>query len=185
VARGGDWIDASVARARGASTSKVTAAKERKLDLAHINPKDGVQVALDIYHEELIRYALSQLGEAWKEAAASVEEPLQICVAGGTSKVPGFETRFREVLEQTRLPFEVEGVRFAAEPLTAVASGALVAAISAERKSQGRSEPVLRSRTKLGTVVTTGGDGGQVAPGGALAPSRPAAPAEEAAPTLG
>ncbi|MFC1708389.1 hypothetical protein ACFL59_16475 [Planctomycetota bacterium] len=140
VARGGDWIDEMVSRARGMPRSKVTSAKEKKLNLNSVDRRDGLSVALDIYHEELVRYTLQNVAEAWRHAAASVEDALEICVAGGTAKVPGFEDRFRAVLDQAALPFSVSGVRFASDPLTAVASGALVAAISAEKKRQKKEE---------------------------------------------
>ncbi|MHC4389732.1 MAG: disk-shape morphogenesis protein volactin [Planctomycetota bacterium] len=134
VARGGDWIDHMVGKARGMKKSKVTSEKERKLNLAKISRKNGLHMALEIYHEELIRYALQNICEAWKEGSASIEEALPICVAGGTASVPGFEEVFVRVLEEIEPPFEVADVSFASDPLTAVASGALVAAISAEKK---------------------------------------------------
>lgn len=137
IARGGDWIDQMVARARSMSRSKVTSIKERKLDLDDIDPKNGLQVALEVYHEDLVRYTLKNIAAAWKEASAEVEEALPVCIAGGTSKVPGFAAMLENLLADLKLPFEVEGVTFAQDPLTAVASGALVAAISAEKKQGG------------------------------------------------
>lgn len=156
VARGGDWIDQMVANARGMSRSKVTSAKERRLDLGKIKRRDGLHVALEIYHEELIRYALRNLAAAWNDASASVDEAMTICVAGGTASVPGFQERFEAILDEVDMPFEVAKVQFASDPLTAVASGALVAAISAEKKKLGGAKSGARKTGRIGTEVAVG-----------------------------
>ncbi|GIW70629.1 MAG: hypothetical protein KatS3mg102_0171 [Planctomycetota bacterium] len=141
VARGGDWIDERVALARATTRSKVCAIKERRLDLERIDPRDGMQLALEIYHEELIEYAARRLAEALHHTQASVEEALEVCVAGGTAMVPGFLPRLERALGRVHLPLQIRGVRLARDPLRAAAAGALVAAVSHEkRRPAGRAE---------------------------------------------
>ena len=140
VARGGDWIDEKVAGVRGITKSKVTNVKEKKLDLGKVDRKDAVQVALEIYYDELIRYTLEQFAQQFKGCQASIDEPMEWCVAGGTAKVPGFIEKFEKALASTELPFKVKGVRLAKDPLNAPAAGALIAAISHEKKKNSKHE---------------------------------------------
>jgi hypothetical protein len=139
VARGGDWIDEKVAGVRGITKSKVTAVKERKLDLGKVDMRDAVQVALEIYYDELIRYTLAEFARQFKGCQASIDEPLEWVVAGGTARVPGFVEKFEKALRATPLPFEVKGVRLARDPLNAPAAGALIAALSHEKKKLAKS----------------------------------------------
>ncbi len=138
VARGGDWIDERVASVRGTNSSKVCSIKERKFDLRKVEKKDAIQVGLEIYYEELIRYVLSELASRFKTTESVVDEPLEVVIAGGTCLVPGFMDRFKDALQsiEPELPFKVKGVRQAPDALRAVAAGALVAAISFEKKKQ-------------------------------------------------
>ncbi len=134
VARGGDWIDEHVAAVRGTNASKVCSIKEKKLDLRRIEPRDSIQVALEIYHEDLIRYTLQQFGERFRTSESVIDEPLEWVVGGGTAMVPGFIEKLKAQIANMDLPFPVKGVRLAPDPLKCVAAGALVAAISYEKK---------------------------------------------------
>ncbi|RME03057.1 MAG: hypothetical protein D6805_07960 [Planctomycetota bacterium] len=134
--RGGDWIDAQVARMKNMPVGKVTSLKEKKLDLSKDRQPDDVLMALEIYYEELIRYTLENFNKFFKQTNALMDVPLKIVVGGGTSMVPGFVEKFKEILGTVKLPFEIEDVVLAADPLKAVAGGALVAGISAEKKKK-------------------------------------------------
>jgi hypothetical protein len=164
VARGGDWIDAKVAGVRGVPVSKATAFKEKRLDLTRLDPKDPLQVALEIYYDELIRYTLQQFAAQFKGCQASIDEPLEWVIAGGTAKVPGFVQKFERALAQIPLPFALKGVRLAKDPLSAPAAGALVAAVSHEKKKlSGKpddSVPALASggAGRIGSRTETSGE---------------------------
>lgn len=132
--RGGDWIDTQVAKMKNLPVGKVTSWKERKLDLSLPKQTDQVMMALEIYYEELIRHALENFERFFKKSNATVDVPLTIVIGGGTSMVPGFVDKFKKVLKTVSIPFEIAGVTLAHDPLKTVASGALVAAISAEKK---------------------------------------------------
>jgi len=153
VARGGDWIDSLAAKARNVPISKVTAFKEKKLDLAKVERKDALQMALEIYHEELVGYVLRQLVAEWKNCKATIDEPLDLCVAGGTSMVPGFVTLLERMIKTVDLPFKLRQVRHAKDPLRAVAAGALVAALSHEK----RSKATAAAAAAAGVAAPTGG----------------------------
>ncbi|MBI4569559.1 MAG: hypothetical protein HY719_14285 [Planctomycetes bacterium] len=132
--RSGDWIDAEVARVRNMPVSHVIHVKERELDLTTIDDTDQTQVALDIYYEDLIRYVLDHFKKEFKRTSASIKEPVEICIGGGTASVPGFVQKFEKVLSRTPFPFDVKNVRLAKDPLKCVTAGALIAAISEEKK---------------------------------------------------
>ena len=134
VARGGDWIDNKVAEVRNIPVGKVASIKEKSLDLSNINARESIQVALEIYHEDLIRYTLEAFNNYFKETNSVIDEPLEIVVAGGTANVPGFIDKFRQTLSDVTLPVPVAGVRLAKDPLHSVAAGALVAAMSFEKR---------------------------------------------------
>lgn len=155
VARGGDWIDEKVASVRGLTKSKVTSVKEKKLDLAKVDMRDAVQVALEIYHDELIRYTLAQFARELKGCQASIDEPLEVVLGGGTAKVPGFVAKFERALAEVELPFKIKGVRLAKDPLNAPAAGALIAAISHEKKKLAGKADEAAPHGKLGSRVDT------------------------------
>ena len=143
-ARGGDWIDEQVAKMKGLPVSKVTATKEKKLDLRHPS-QDPLLMALEIYYEELIRSALEGFAEYFEESQRTIDVPLDIVLAGGSTLVPGFLEKFQSLLQSYQLPFEVGKVYLAKDPFRAVARGALVAAISAEKKKQRETQKLIQS----------------------------------------
>ncbi len=154
VARGGDWIDSQVAQVRGLPTSKVTHIKENRLDLSAIPAGDPIQLALDIYYEELMRYTLASFAEYFQQSNSDIDRPLDVVIAGGTASVPGFIEKFRAVLSTIELPIQVRNVRLSKDPLKAPAGGALVAALSMERRQQepegasaAPSKPLLSTNT--------------------------------------
>lgn len=140
VARGGDWIDRHVAKARNVPFGKVAHVKERKLDLGNVDTRDSLQVALEIYYEDLIRFTLERFAEHFKNSNSVIEHPMEIVVGGGTASVPGFTKKFEEMLGSVELPIEIAGVRLARDPLHAVARGALVAAVSMEKRKKKEEE---------------------------------------------
>lgn len=143
---GGDWIDRQVARTRaGMSVSKVTKFKEQYADFtkkpeqiaAEIskNARDEAKnrellVALDLYYRKLIDYTIDAFIKKFNEQGESVEDPIEIVVAGGTSMPPGFEIIVKEQIDKMDLPFQLKGVRKATNPMQTVASGCLVGAIT-------------------------------------------------------
>lgn len=152
-ARGGDWIDQHVAKARNVPIGKVAHVKEKKFDLSNVDMRDSVQVALDIYYEDLIRFTLERFAEHFQSSNSVIDHPMTIIVGGGTASVPGFTDKFEETLKTVELPMEISEVRLARNPLHAVARGALVAAVSMEKKKKKDEE----AKRKSGKVNDMGG----------------------------
>jgi hypothetical protein len=138
VARSGDWIDENVARSLGTVPNRMTAIKERNTDLQDFkigNKKERrIREAIIYYYREMIRYSLQQIKNKLSEATDDLQLPesLSIIVSGGTSMATGFLPLFQEILTEYEddFGFDVKGVRQADDPLTAVAEGLLVKAIS-------------------------------------------------------
>ncbi len=146
---GGDWIDLQVSKTRAdLSISKVTALKEKYADFT-IDPfelstrkevsggKKAVErrnyeilMALDMFYRRLISYALKTLGSEFAKQGESVEEAVEIVIAGGTSSPNGMEELVMQEIEKLDLPFEVKGVRKAEDPLYTVSNGCLVSALT-------------------------------------------------------
>lgn len=136
VARGGDWIDQSVSKVRNVPIGKVTHEKERNLDLSKVDPRNALHLGLEIYYEELIRHVLKEFNAHFKSAQSTFSNPFDVVVAGGTASVPGFIGKFQECLAAEGSPVPIGQVRLAKDPLRTVAKGALVAAVSMEKKKQ-------------------------------------------------
>ncbi|MFW5924288.1 MAG: hypothetical protein ACOCSP_01665 [archaeon] len=138
VARGGDWVDQQAAQATGTPVDKVTSIKEEDFELDFTTDVGGVEGALSIYYENLLDYVIERVVEEVDEE--DVEEGLDVpvVVTGGTAMPPGFLNLFRDHLEDADIPFSIQAVSIAQEPMYSVARGALVAARSDEEES-GRS----------------------------------------------
>jgi hypothetical protein len=143
---GGDWIDAQVSKTRSdLSISKVTKFKEKYADFTKdpmqiaeeisTNPRDIAKntellIALDIYYRKLVEYVLVTLGKEFAKQSESVDDPIEIVVAGGTSSPNGFEQLVMDEVSKLNLPFEIKGVRKSVKPMNTVSNGCLVAALS-------------------------------------------------------
>jgi hypothetical protein len=136
-ARGGDWIDESVARQFGTVPNRVTSIKENNTNLADY--KQGskkerlIREGIVYYYRNLISYTLDTIKQKLDNELANVDLPdaLPIIVSGGTSKAKGFMDLFKNIVEDyDEFPFEVKEIRHAEDPLTAVAEGLLIKAIS-------------------------------------------------------
>ncbi|MGE0709580.1 MAG: hypothetical protein AB7N76_20975 [Planctomycetota bacterium] len=169
VARGGDWIDHSVSKVRNVPVGKVTHEKERNLNLAAVDPRDALQLGLEIYYEELIRHVLHEFNEHFKSTQTTFVNPMEVVIAGGTASVPGFVQKFEELLAEIGSPIPIGGVRLGNDPLRTVAKGALVAAVSMEKKKL-KEQP---------------GPKGGAAPAPAPGPAPAARPAPGTAPAAG
>lgn len=142
ITKGGDWIDQKVSEVTNTPMSKVIKFKESKWGkLEKYNSKDQRLVsALDIYYDALIEEALTNFIDQFEKQDRSYDDPVEVIVAGGTSLAPNFIKKFKDVFGKLDIPFDLEGVRHAKDPLTAVANGALVAAKSYEKKTLKKSD---------------------------------------------
>jgi hypothetical protein len=130
IPKGGDHIDAAAGAVTGEHATRMKVIKEEGLDLSK-PPSDKHAEALHIYYDDLLQTLVRSLKRAVSNAdqLPRAERPLPIVLAGGTAKPKGFRERFEKVLRSQSFPFEVSEIRLAADPLTATARGALIAAM--------------------------------------------------------
>jgi actin-like ATPase involved in cell morphogenesis len=130
ISKGGDFIDQAVGSVVDEHTTRVKVLKEEALDLSRA-PKDKLERALHIYYEDLVHTLVSALKRALSRAEKlpKADRALPIVLSGGTAKPKGFKDLFERALKSQPLPVAISDVRLAADPLTATARGALVAAM--------------------------------------------------------
>jgi hypothetical protein len=139
IPKSGDWIDKQVADVTQLSSSQVTIMKEKKsrdksFTLLAPNYDDEVLSALYFFYKELIRTVVREFKAAFIKEKTSFESPIEVILSGGTSLPEGFDVMTREVIEEIKWPFEIRNVRKAQDPLSSTALGALMAAMSYEKK---------------------------------------------------
>ncbi|OGL45045.1 MAG: hypothetical protein A2W05_08580 [Candidatus Schekmanbacteria bacterium RBG_16_38_10] len=130
VTRAGDWIDQQVAMTVDDAASRISAIKESSLDLSKEKDLSKIENTLSIHYHHLIEYVIENIKQELNKAGGmrGVAKPITIVLSGGTSLPKGFSHRFKQILEQLKLPVSVGEVRMAAQPLSSVAKGALIAA---------------------------------------------------------
>jgi len=134
TARSGDYIDRNVAMSLSIVPNRVTAIKEKYLDLSnpfgHINlnkKTKRVIEALVYYYESVLEYTIKKLIKQFNDKVdLEIDEELPIVVSGGTSLPKGFIELFKNLIEKYELPFNVLEIRRAKNPLTAVSEGLLI-----------------------------------------------------------
>src|SRR3989338_135 len=136
VAKSGDWIDQQVAMAVDETASRDSAIKESSLDLSKEGDLNKIESALSIYYNHLIEYVIENIKQEFAKARRlpKIPNPISIILSGGTSLPKGFSGRFKQILDQLKLPIPVALVRMASQPLRSVAKGALVAASADESR---------------------------------------------------
>jgi hypothetical protein len=127
--KAGDFIDMSVGHALDISPSIVQLEKESGIDLDKHTSK--IMEAVSVYYNSVIEYTLKniayELGQR-KKSLPIFREDVSLIVSGGLTLAKGFNDRIRRVLSTVDFPIKVGDVRKAADPMTAVANGALLAA---------------------------------------------------------
>lgn len=130
IAKGGDFIDRSVAAVVGEHATRVRVMKEEGLDLSR-TPRDKFEKAMHIYYEDLVETLVEGLRRAVStaETLPRTDRPLPIVLSGGAAKPRGFRELFERALRSHPLPIKIAEIRVASDPLTATARGALIAAM--------------------------------------------------------
>jgi hypothetical protein len=129
INRGGDDIDASVARMMHETVNRVRVIKEESLDFAQ-TPKSNLENALMIYYEDLIMTLLNHMIGVFSRAEKlpRLNQSIPIVLAGGTCLPNGFKVKFEQLLNEVRMPIGISSVRLANDPLRTTAMGALISA---------------------------------------------------------
>ena len=137
TARSGDYIDHSVAESLNIVQNRVTSVKEKFLNLEAgtsgetDKKKKRILEALSYYYDSLINYTIKKIIKEFEDKVEiEMEEPIDIVLSVGTSMPAGFVNLFKSVISNYKLPFEVNEIRHAKNPLTAVAKGLLIKTMS-------------------------------------------------------
>ena len=134
TAKGGDWIDQQAAQVMGCAASKITAVKERGVDINA--PKTPEEEAIVIYYRHLIKYSLDNIIKKFETTKdiPNFPKPVPIAISGGTSKVGGFVEVFKDEFSKmaSRFPIKISDIRRAEDQLNATSKGCLLAALSHE-----------------------------------------------------
>jgi hypothetical protein len=142
VARAGDWIDEQTALALGTVPNRITKIKESDINLIDFSSggkkEKRIREAIVYYYREMIRYSLDQIKNKLIESTGNLDLPdtISVVVSGGTSMASGFLELFKQVLTEYNdsFPIQIKDVRSADDPLTSVAEGLLIKAMSKYRK---------------------------------------------------
>jgi hypothetical protein len=129
LTRSGDYIDESVGRALDISPSLVQQEKEAGTDLN--NPQGDIAEAINVYYNAVIKYTLENIAyelNKRKKDLPIFKEEVPLIVSGGLTLANGFVPRVQEVMSTLDFPLKISTVRRAAEPMTSVAHGCLLAA---------------------------------------------------------
>lgn len=128
--KAGDFIDSSAASVTGESANRIRIFKEKSF---HVNGhyEDKVKQALGVYYDDMIQSLVAGLRSAFQQACKlpNLSKPIPLVLSGGTAMPTGFRERFEKTLRESSFPIALSEIRLAAEPLTATAKGALVAAL--------------------------------------------------------
>jgi hypothetical protein len=138
VARSGDWIDRQVADSLNMIPNRVTAVKEKTLNLLEDPnlPKNKkysrVLEALHFYYESLINYSIKKMIEEFKSKIdIEIDDPIPVVISGGTSMPEGFLDLFKTAFNKySDFPVAISEIRRATNPLTCVAKGLLIKTMS-------------------------------------------------------
>jgi hypothetical protein len=131
IPRAGDFIDASAAAAVGERANRIRILKEQSFYLnGHF--EDKFKQALGVYYDDMIHALVAGLRSAFRgvRSVPKLSQPLPVVLSGGSAMPKGFRDRFEKILRESDFPIELSEIRMAADPLTATAKGALVAALS-------------------------------------------------------
>jgi len=129
IPKAGDFIDASAASVTGERANHIRILKEQSFFInGHFENK--LQQALTVYYDDMIQSLVAALCNAFQKARnlPKLSRSIPLVLSGGTAMPKGFRDRFEKILRASDFPIELSEIRLAAEPLTATAKGALVAA---------------------------------------------------------
>ena len=130
IPKAGDFIDANAASVTGERANRIRILKEQSFYLnGHFENK--LHQVLGVYYDDMIQSLVLGLRNAFQGArnVPKLSKAIPLVLSGGTAMPKGFGERFEKILRQSDFPIELSEIRIAADPLTATAKGALVAAL--------------------------------------------------------
>lgn len=134
ITNSGDFIDKMAAKATGESTTYIN---QKKMDVDLTQPPTNmVERAIQTQYKILIENTVTEIKKGIEKAnkKTRTDKPIDFVVAGGTSLPNGFDTMFKEVLTDAKIPLDLGNVYRPHDPLYSVARGALIAAENSQIK---------------------------------------------------
>jgi len=130
IPKAGDFIDSSAASVTGERANRIRILKEQSFYI-NGNFENKLQQVLTVYYDDMIQSLVGGLRNAFQGTRnlPKLSRPIPLVLSGGTAMPKGFRDRFEKILQASDFPIELSEIRIAAEPLTATAKGALVAAL--------------------------------------------------------
>lgn len=129
LSRSGDYVDHMAAMSTDTPDSVVQIEKENgTFTVGQEVPGNSILSAVSSYYVRLIEYVVKNLAARLNgKDLPRFAKPIPIIIAGGTSRAKGFIAQFNKSLAANKLSVPVSEVRYAADPLRAVARGCLLA----------------------------------------------------------
>jgi len=134
--------------------------KEGGMDLRR--PDGRLEGAIAIYYRHLLAYTVETMRQKMSDAQnmPTFAKGVPIVCAGGACRINGFLEMFKDELEKSRgFPLRIEFIRMARDPLHAVASGCLQAALeetSAQTEAPSALAPATLERAAVSGVPKKG-----------------------------
>jgi len=128
--KAGDFIDASAASVMGERANRVRILKEQSFFFnGHFD--DKLRQAVTVYYDDMMQSLVAGLRNAFQGARniPKLAKPIPLVLSGGSALPKGFRDRFEKIFKESDFPLDISEIRIAADPLTATAKGALVAAL--------------------------------------------------------
>ena len=131
IPKAGDFIDASAASVTGERPNRIRILKEQSFYM-NGRPESKIHQVLNVYYDDMLQSLVAGLRNAFQGTRnlPKLARPIPLVLSGGSAIPQGFRERFQSVLNSSDFAIELSEVRTAAEPLTATAKGALVAALA-------------------------------------------------------
>ena len=130
IPKAGDFIDASAASVMGERANRIRILKEQSFYFnGHFD--DKLRQAVTVYYDDMIQSLVAGLRSAFQGARhiPKLTKPIPLVLSGGSALPKGFRERFEKIFQDSDFPLDISEIRLAADPLTATAKGALVAAL--------------------------------------------------------
>lgn len=131
IPKAGDYIDQNAASVTNEMATRMRLIKENSFIFGGLQQEKAHQV-ISVYYDDLITSLVAAMKEVFTKSKSlpRLGRPIPLVLSGGSTMPQGFRERFEQAMRQAEFPVPVSEIRLAADPLTATAKGALIAALS-------------------------------------------------------
>lgn len=131
IPKAGDYIDQNAASVTNEMATRMRLIKENSFIFGGLQQEKAHQV-ISVYYDDLIASLVAAMKDVFTKSKSlpRLGRPIPLVLSGGSTMPQGFRDRFEQAMRQAEFPVPVSEIRLAADPLTATAKGALIAALS-------------------------------------------------------